>query len=179
MASMNTQAGKQGFRIGSMLIGLAASAMLIAAGARWPYSYYTAIRWGTLAAVGVLIFRGHILRLQWPWGLVVVGVIFNPLAPLHLSRNVWAVLDVIGAACLLAAVVGLEWPEIVRLYRAGGSQRRRLLLLLATVIVAYAGAVDALLALAPEPQPTGHTKLLPGDLREPTGTRRLPGDLPD
>jgi hypothetical protein len=177
MPSTKMQTEMKALRVGSVFVGLAASAMLIGAVASWPYSYYTAIRWITLAAVGLLVFRGNQLRLRWPWGLVVVGVIFNPLIPLHLSRNVWAVLDVIGAACLLASVVGMEWPEIVRGYRAGGSQRRRLLLLLAGVLLAYAGAVVALLLAPDPPRSRTHSRYRARSYRT-TQTFNLKGNRP-
>lgn len=41
----------------------------------------------------------------WAAGFVAIGVLFNPIAPVALSRNVFLVLDV---ACLLAFLISLE-----------------------------------------------------------------------
>lgn len=41
----------------------------------------------------------------WAAGFVVIGVLFNPIAPVALSRNVFFVLDV---ACLVAFLISLE-----------------------------------------------------------------------
>jgi len=44
-------------------------------------------------------------RDEWsPWtvGLAIIAVVFNPLAPIHLTRAIWSVLNVGSAVFLLA-----------------------------------------------------------------------------
>jgi hypothetical protein len=40
--------------------------------------------------------------------MVVIAILFNPLAPVHLDRHTWQVFDVAGAVAFAVAVVVLE-----------------------------------------------------------------------
>ncbi len=76
-------------------------AMLLLALAPWPYGYYRLLRLVVCGCVGFLAYR---LREQektsWTVALSATAVIFNPLIPLHLTREIWAVLNVCGAAVI-------------------------------------------------------------------------------
>ena len=85
---------------------IVAAVILFGALGDWPYGYYQLIRWITCgAAVWVAV-----LAYGWEknWATVVfaiVAVLFNPLVPIHLSRDLWQPIDVICA--VLFVVVGL------------------------------------------------------------------------
>lgn len=72
-----------------------------------PYGYYMLLRF---VVCGAAVFLAWC---EWqrepragPWlvALGVVALLFNPFAPIHLSRPVWAVLDP-----LTAALLGAHW----------------------------------------------------------------------
>jgi len=85
-----------------------AAAFLLGALARWPYGYYTLLRWVTCAgAVYVALTAQGWKHIVWVWVFGFVAVLFNPLVPVHLSREIWQPIDVAAAALFVAAAVTL------------------------------------------------------------------------
>jgi hypothetical protein len=80
------------------------AALLFIAVAPLPYGYYTLLR---LVACVVFAFATYVAVQRraptLPWGLGLVALLFNPLWPVYLPREVWMVID-IGAGVLLLAV---------------------------------------------------------------------------
>ena len=81
----------------------AAMAALLLALLPWPYAYYQLLRWfmcGVFAYAAVIsVNRGGWL----PWMFGAAAVLYNPIAPIHLGREVWSVVNV--ATVVLLAVV--------------------------------------------------------------------------
>lgn len=76
---------------------------------RNPYGYYIVLRWVCCAAFGYLASRAYASRQQeWVWILGVTAAIYNPIAPLHLTREVWSVVNLatIGIAAVSVFAVG-------------------------------------------------------------------------
>jgi hypothetical protein len=85
--------------------GIAAVALFAALG-QWPYSYYTLLRLvvcGAGAYTAYVMYGWRRIALAWLFGLV--AVLFNPIALVHLSRDLWRPIDLICA--LLFAVVAV------------------------------------------------------------------------
>jgi hypothetical protein len=79
--------------------------LLIGATARWPYGYYTVLRLFVCAAalwIAVLDYQRKERVGLWIFALGCVAILFNPIAPAHLTRRLWFFID-LGAAALLAA----------------------------------------------------------------------------
>jgi hypothetical protein len=90
-------------------------ARLIAAGAlvlavrRWPYSYYTVLRWAVCIIATYGAFRAFDSgRKTWHWILGELAVLFNPVAPIYFARETWTMLDFLAALVLLISVPGLR-----------------------------------------------------------------------
>ena len=70
------------------------------------YGYYTFLRVFSLVALGSLIFAYAIEsdKLLTPITIVagVVLILFNPILPIYLDKEVWMVLDIISAVVMLA-----------------------------------------------------------------------------
>ena len=70
-----------------------------------PYGFYTLLRIVVCAAAGYLAFREYRMKESatvWTVALAIIAVLFNPLIPVHLSREVWAPVDVVAALVLVA-----------------------------------------------------------------------------
>jgi hypothetical protein len=89
-----------------------AIARVIAAGAlflavrRWPYGYYSVLRWAVciIGAYGAhRAFNGN--NRTWAWIFVALAVLFNPIAPIYLARKTWNLLDALAAVVLLVSLV--------------------------------------------------------------------------
>lgn len=87
--------------------------MLILAIFRHPYIYYQVLRWivflscgyflqnlRTLPPIDMCLFqmkhRDKLLII-----LAIIAIIFNPIAPFHLTRSIWAILNVIAGIFML------------------------------------------------------------------------------
>jgi len=83
------------------------------------YDYYVLLRW-VVCGVGALgAFRAvGFGKRGWAWALGIVALFFNPIIPVHLTRDTWGFIDV-GVALLLLvsiALVDLRPPST----RSGG-----------------------------------------------------------
>ncbi len=80
---------------------LVPAALLLLAVLPLPYGYYTFVRLVALAASVVAIWLFYREAGNVEWRQVAVGLIallFNPILPVHLSRELWQLLDVLAAA---------------------------------------------------------------------------------
>ena len=72
--------------------------MLIAALASWPYGYYTFLRLVVCACAALIAFKEYQYEgsqgSMWMIGFGGIALLFNPLIPVHLTRDIWAVIDV-------------------------------------------------------------------------------------
>lgn len=67
-----------------------------------PYGYYILLRWVCCAAFAYLALKAFSLqKIGWVWVLGVMAVVYNPLIRIHLTREIWSVINLItiGIAC--------------------------------------------------------------------------------
>ena len=85
--------------------------MLVGALGRWPYGYYVLLRW-VVSGAGVVVFIAAITegRHATAWTFAGVVLLFNPLVPIHLDREIWGVIDLASATVFAYAafVVGVR-----------------------------------------------------------------------
>lgn len=84
------------------LLRWTAAGLLVGAVAPWPYAYYQVLRWvisPTALFLAVDFGRNGGHGRAWTWA--VVGVLFNPLWPVHFDRLAWNIVDVVVAALFL------------------------------------------------------------------------------
>ncbi len=76
--------------------------MLVGALWEWPYVYYGALRIITcLVAVFIAVFAHHQKRIVVTWLFGFVAVLFNPVVPVHLTREIWVPVDLVTAALIV------------------------------------------------------------------------------
>lgn len=100
---------KQGITT-STILTLIASAMLFGCLAdNLPYSYFQFLRW---VVCGVCGFRAFVAleqeKVVWMWIFFPATVLFNPIVPIHLDRDIWVVIDVVLAVVLLISLVAVK-----------------------------------------------------------------------
>ena len=79
--------------------------MLFGAIAEWPYGYYTLLRWITCIASILVAFQAFEKNIDWAKVVfIVIAILFNPLAPIYLSRSTWIPLDIITAILFIFAI---------------------------------------------------------------------------
>ena len=81
------------------------AALLFIATAKLPYGYYTFLRFA-VCGVGVYVaYVGYVGKRPWAaWTFAAIAVVFNPLIPVHLTKQIWAWLDVAAGVAFILAI---------------------------------------------------------------------------
>jgi len=70
-----------------------------------PYGYYTLLRWVTCGVFAYLAFQSFTLGLQgWTWILGFTSALYNPILPVHLTRGIWTVINVLTIGVAVSSV---------------------------------------------------------------------------
>ncbi len=94
-----------------LIPSLIAAIMLILSLASWPYGYYQLLRWITCGAGVYVACIGYNWQKTWvSWVFGFVAVLFNPLIPIHLSREIWQPIDAVCALLFFAIAFILKKP---------------------------------------------------------------------
>lgn len=75
------------------------------------YDYYILLRWVTFAVcVGGLFGAYSVERKIEAWLYGIIGLLFNPIIPIHLRRHIWEPIDIIvGIGFLISAIDKLRF----------------------------------------------------------------------
>jgi len=97
-------------RLGSLeILRLITIAMLFWALADNPFVYYQILRWLVCIVAGTLALQAYKQKnVLWAWMLAIMVVLFNPIDPTVLSREVWQAIDVICGILLAGSMHGLN-----------------------------------------------------------------------
>lgn len=88
-----------------ILARIVTAGLLLWALARHPYSYYTLLRVITTATCVLGIFCAFEWeRKNWAWIFGCLAVLFNPIFPVALGREIWSIVDVAVAVFLLISI---------------------------------------------------------------------------
>jgi len=80
--------------------------MLFLALASWPYGYYQLLRifvCGVSAYAAFLAYNCQRIWATWIFGFI--AVLFNPLIPIHLSRELWEPIDVVCGVLFIVIAI--------------------------------------------------------------------------
>jgi hypothetical protein len=95
--------------IGSITAKLIAAVLLFAALGRHAYDYYTILRWIACGAAAFAAFQAaQSKKFGWLVVFAVVAVVLNPVAPVHLRRDTWALVDIAAGVLLLVSIPMLD-----------------------------------------------------------------------
>lgn len=77
-----------------------------------PYGYYILLRFVVcgVSAYGTY-FAVKFKRNAWAWTFGIIAILFNPIIPIHLDKDTWAVIDVAVAGILLVSLSTLRQPK--------------------------------------------------------------------
>lgn len=95
-----------------LIPALIATAMLLGALTALPYGYYQFLRLvvcGVGAYVACTAYNWQKMWAIWPFGFI--AILFNPLIPIHLSREMWQPIDVVCAFLFAIAAFVLRKPK--------------------------------------------------------------------
>lgn len=87
--------------------------MLVLALLNLPYGYYTLLRIIVCGCCGYLAYKEYEIEQKASFWVLVLGAIsllFNPLIPIHLGRDVWAIIDP-SVALILSVHIRTEFRK--------------------------------------------------------------------
>ena len=74
-----------------------------------PYGYYILLRWVCCAVFGYLALQASAYKQQdWVWVLGVTAAVYNPIIPVHLTREIWSVLNLITIGIAVASIFAVK-----------------------------------------------------------------------
>lgn len=86
-----------------------AAAMLLLALAPWPYGYYQLLRFVVCGIAGYIAFMAYNWKKIWAvWLFSFVALLFNPFISIHLSKELWQLIDVICAILFMYVLLALK-----------------------------------------------------------------------
>jgi hypothetical protein len=76
-----------------------------------PYGYYQLLRFVTCGVSAYIAFTAYKWQKIWAaWLFGFIAVLFNPLAPIHFSRELWQYVDIICAVLFTVIAFVLKKP---------------------------------------------------------------------
>jgi FtsH-binding integral membrane protein len=71
-----------------------------------PYGYYQFLRWAILIIGGYSAYLSYKnSHTGWAWTFIVIAVLFNPIVPFYLSKNIWQFIDVATIIVFLCSII--------------------------------------------------------------------------
>jgi len=77
-----------------------------------PYGFFTLLRlvvFGTTVFLSWLAYKSE--RHAWTWIFGFIALVFNPLIPLYLGRDLWVVIDLLVAIFLIVSIFAFKLPK--------------------------------------------------------------------
>lgn len=86
--------------------------LLLAVFGRWPYGFYTLLRFAVCGSCLYLVLQAYELKkFVWAWIMAAMVVLFNPLIPIRLPRDAWQAIDLIAAVVLAVSLLTIRRPR--------------------------------------------------------------------
>jgi hypothetical protein len=94
-----------------LIPAIIAAVMLFGALGQWPDDYYQLLRFVTCCVSVYVAYTAYTWQKMWAvWLFGFIAVLFNPLAPIHFSRELWQYIDIICAVLFTAVAFILRKP---------------------------------------------------------------------
>ena len=92
-----------------MIPALVASGLLFGALATLPYGYYQMLRWVVFAVSIYIAYKSYKWGKAWAtWLFGGCAILFNPILPIYLSREIWQPIDVVCGILFILSPIFLK-----------------------------------------------------------------------
>ncbi len=83
--------------------------MLLWALADNDYFYYQLLRWVITGVAGYSAYSSYTKgENNWTWIFAIIAILFNPITPFYLDREVWMLIDIIAAIIIFISIFKLK-----------------------------------------------------------------------
>ena len=91
---------------------IAAVFLLLALFNGWPYGYFTLLRFVVFAATAYVAWVAYEYKNEkWVWIYGFIAVLFNPIIPIYLNRNLWSIIDLVTGLFLIISVFFVKFAR--------------------------------------------------------------------
>ena len=74
-----------------------------------PYGYYILLRWVCCAVFAYLAVQASVSKQQdWGWVLGVTAAVYNPVFPVHLTREIWSAINVVTVDIAVVSIFAVK-----------------------------------------------------------------------
>ena len=95
-----------------LIPALVTSGLLFGAVASLPYGYYQMLRWVVFAFSIYVAYKAYKWDKVWAtWLFGGCAILFNPILPIYLTREIWRPIDIMFGAIFALISVVLTQPE--------------------------------------------------------------------
>ena len=78
--------------------------LLLAVPSAWPYAYYQLLRWVVTGAALFIAYKKYEEGSKnWSLTMVVIAILFNPIVPFFLDKEVWGAIDLVAAVIFFSS----------------------------------------------------------------------------
>jgi len=79
--------------------------LLLAIPKIWPYGYFKILRWVVTGVAGFNTYTAFRFdRIAWVLVMGLIALLFNPITPIHLTKEIWIIIDLIVALLMFISV---------------------------------------------------------------------------
>ena len=80
--------------------------LLVGSLGKWPYGYYILLRFVVCGASAYTAYLSYSNRITWAaWVFGIMAILFNPIVPFHLGRELWQIVDFISVIIFVIGIV--------------------------------------------------------------------------
>lgn len=77
----------------------------------WPYGYYVFLRWAVCLSAVLITFNSYTVdRKMFLFSSIPIAILFNPIAPVHIDKEIWIVIDIIVGLYMIVAGFSVRSP---------------------------------------------------------------------
>ena len=97
----------------NILAGISAILLFGALLEGWPYGYFTLLRFVVFIASGYIAYNAYRLSNKefWMYSFGLLTILFNPIVPIHLSRDMWVVIDLVVGVFMIISIFKLKFKQ--------------------------------------------------------------------
>jgi len=77
-----------------------------------PYGYFTLLRFIVCITSGYIAYNAYnINKYFWVYSFGFLTILFNPIIPIHLSRDMWVVIDFLAGLFMIVSIFKLKFKS--------------------------------------------------------------------
>ena len=100
---------KENIKLKTTLTLICVIALLLAILPIWPYGYYQLLRWLVAGTAAFIVYvASKLAKKTWIWIMSAIAILFNPIVPIYLAKEIWVAIDFIAAIVFFVSIFKIK-----------------------------------------------------------------------